>query len=116
MLSVYKKNKKVNKDYKLGDAMKEAKKTWDKVKGGEELPDLEGGKKDEMKDEMKSEMKDEMKKGGFEPAGEPIYGLSPANVDSVSTPKATGGKSQKRKAEKTRKTRKNKSQKRSQKK
>jgi len=100
MLDVYRKNKKMNKDYKLGDAMKEAKKTWNKVKGGEEMSE-----KDDM---MKEGKKDDMKKGGFVPEQESIDGLSPASVHVTK-----GGKSQKRKSSKSRKTRKNnKSQKR----
>jgi len=161
MLSVYKKNKKENKDYKLGDAMKDAKKTWSKVKGGvsneeigEELVDLAGkveevkkekiGNSEEEPEEEPEEETEEVseqpmeetkeenidntptggkrkvskKKGGFEPNGNSIYGLSPAKVDTAttSTPRATGGKSKKRNSRKTSKTRKNKSQKRSQKK
>lgn len=95
MLSVYKKNKKENKDYKLGDAMKDAKKSWNKVKGGEEVSE-----------------KDDMKKGGFVPEQESVDGLSPASIEVTK-----GGKSQKRKSSKSRKTRKNnKSHKRRQKK
>ena len=117
MLNVYRKNKKVNKDYKLGDAMKEAKKTWNKVKGGEELPELDGGKKDDMKKEdeelpeldggKKDNKKDDMKKGGFEPSKEQINGLSPDKVETIPT-KATGGKKSKKNIRKNRKTRKNK--------
>jgi len=67
-------------------------------KGGEELPELEGGKKGQMKKggeelpELEGGKKGQMKKGGFEPSSEPIYGLSPANVEMDSTPKTTGGK------------------------
>lgn len=107
-----------NPEYEKGEEEEPEEEPEEETEEGSEQPVEETKEENIDNKPTGGKRKVSKKKGGFEPNGNSIYGLSPAKVDTAttSTPRATGGKSKKRNSRKTSKTRKNKSQKRSQKK